>query len=211
MEAHAQVLSKTEPIPVLLRARAMGKGGDLLKQQQAGNILLVSGVLHFEDDQAVITAMVMCPANDQQSLNEVIMVGNFGKEGKISESGKSVRRSIAVDKLKRKPDGSWDRDVDWVPIRAYRGKEDTESSLMSRMQRATTGALVQVNGMLTARKNKDEQLYVEVQARKFKNHRNRGGNGTNGTGPKKDAAEGLQVSGYEEEAFHQDDDVPTDW
>lgn len=206
MECHVQVTT-SEPIPLLLRARATGKGADTLRTQKAGDLLLVSGTVFLEGDQSVIQADTICTATAEQFFNEVVAVGRFGKDATASTTGKSIRRSVAVDKLIRVK-GEWTKEADWIPIRAYKNPDsEKDGSLCNRLENSPNGSLIQVGGCLEARKNKDGNPYIEIKARRFKVHRRGGGGG----GAKPEQAKDLAVGGYEEEDFRQDDDMPSDW
>lgn len=206
MECMAQIPG-SEPVDLVLRAKAGTKGADLLKQTNPNDHLLVSGTITLEDTGTVLMASVLCVATEAQHFNEIILVGNLSKEGTASDTGKSLRRSMAVDKPKRKPDGSWETETDWFMIRALQGKNVSNGTvtMMDRLANAAKGSMVQINGTLVQRLNKDKKAYVEVQARKLKVHKRGGG------GARPDPAEGKKVAGYEPEAFHEDDDMPANW
>ena len=206
MEAMAQIPG-SEPVDLILRARSGTKGADLLKQTQPNDHLLVSGLITLDEAGTVLTAGVICSATDQQFFNEIVLVGNLSKAGTASDTGKSLRRSMAVDKVRRKPDGTFETETDWFMVRALQGKNagNGATTLMDRLAAAAKGSMVQVNGMLVQRLNKDKKAYVEVQARKLKVHKRGGG------GSRPDPAEGKKVAGYEPEAFHEDDDMPSNW
>jgi single-stranded DNA-binding protein len=208
MECHVQVTT-AEPISLLLRSRATGKGADLLRQQKAGDFLLVSGTIFYEKDQPILQAGAICPSNDQQAFNDVIAVGRFGRNGAVSTSGKSIRRSLAIDKLVRNASGAWEKETDWIPIRAYKNPnaDDKSGSLINRLESAPSGSLIEISGCLETRNNKDGQPYIEIKARRLKNHKRGGG----GDGAKPDPTKGLLVGGYEDEDFQQDDDMPSNW
>lgn len=206
MECMAQIPG-SDPVDLVLRTKAGTKGADLLKQTKANDHILVSGALTLEGDNTILMASVLCAATESQHFNEIILVGNLSKEGTASDSGKSLRRSMAVDKAKRNPDGQWETVTDWFMIRALQGKQNGNGTvtMMDRLANAATGSMVQVNGMLTQRLNRDKKPYIEVQVRKLKVHKR--GNG----GSRPDPGEGKKVAGYEPEAFHQDDDMPANW
>ena len=207
MECHVQVTT-AEPIPLLLRARATGKGADTLRTQKAGDLLMVSGTVFLEGEQSIIQADTICPATNEQFFNEVVAVGRFGKEATSSSTGKSIRRSVAIDKLIRSNTGEWTKEADWINIRAYKNPDgEKDGSLCNRLEASPNGSLIQISGALEARKNKDGNPYIEIKARRFKVHR-RGGQGN---GAKPEQAKDLAVGGYEEEDFRQDEDMPTDW
>lgn len=205
MECMAQIPG-SDPVDLVLRARSGTKGADLLKQTNTNDHLLVSGVITLDEAGTILTAGVICSATDQQFFNEIVLVGNLAREGTPSESGKSLRRSMAVDKVRRDPSGEFQTETDWFMVRANQGKNPSSgTTMMDRLGNAAKGSMVQINGMLIQRLNKQQKPYVEVLARKLKVHK-RGG-----TGSRPDPAAGLKVAGYEPEAFHEDDDMPANW
>ena len=87
LETFAQIPDGNEPVTVRLRAKPGSKQAELLQRQSEGSKLLVSGKLHLEDSEPVITPQVICEATDDQYFNEVTLVGNLARQGR--EAGKS--------------------------------------------------------------------------------------------------------------------------
>ena len=199
-----------EPIPLQLRSRITGSSAELLRKQQPSSRLFITGVITLEkvekQDLAVVDVSVVAIAPPEMFLNEVIVVGNFGKAATVSDSGKSVRRSMAIDKLVRN-NGKTEKATDWFTVRAYKGKEEKETSLMNRLEQAPNGSTIEITGVLTPRSNQEKtNTWVEVHARSLKVHKRNNGKPT--PVPVEAAA---SVGGYDDEDFHQNDDVPMDW
>ena len=199
----AGVICGQDSVSVLLRAYADSVAAKALAEKTSGDRLIVSGEasLHQPDnDLPIIVASVLSNASDDQYLNEVVIVGRLGTEAKDAESGKSTRRSVAVNRFFRSPDPAVTEPVevtDWFSIRAYGFTKD-------RLAGADVGALVEINGCFTQMTNATGKPYVEVKARMVRVHRGSKG----GSNP----AAGTSAVGYDHESFQgQPDECPAAW
>ena len=198
LELIAQVPDPNDPVNLVVRVKAGSRQAELLQTKTAGDLLILSGLLFLEDSQPVITPQVICPATDQQYLNEVVLVGNLAKPGRETEQ--TVLRSLGQSRPVMK-NGTWEELTDWFLIRGYASKNGG-TSIKDRLNDAAKGSLVEVTGTLSQRTSKSNETYVEVKARKFRVHK-RGGNGQS-----PNPAAGKNVVGYEADAFTSDDDMP---
>lgn len=202
LQAHATVRG-SEPVNILLRAHANSVAAKALAEKAAGDHLVASGELALDQpdgDLPIITAAVLCNAVDDQYLNEVVIVGRIGSDAKEAESGKSTRRSVAVNRYLRNDDPTATEPVeitDWFPIRAYGFVKD-------RLESIDKGALVEVNGCFVQMTSATGSPYCEVKARYLRVHR-----GSKGAA---NPAAGTSAAGYDHESFQgQPDEMPTNW
>lgn len=202
LEAYGQIPDKNDPVSVLIRARPGTPQADLLQQQNAGDLLIVSGSLHLEESQPVITPSVICKAQPDQYLNDVVIVGNLAKPGRQAE--KSCSRSLGVSRPIRKGD-DWEEMTDWFILRGYGDANSTGTTIRDRLNNAPKGSLVQVSGCLSQRKSKDNEAYIEIKTRKLRVHKRGGG------GVPDPAADKAGVVGYDHAEFTQPDDMPDNW
>ena len=196
------VICGQEPVSVLLRAYADSVAAKALAEKDAGDRLIASGetsLVQPDGDVPIITTSVISPAGDDQYLNEVVIVGRIGSTAKDAESGKSTRRSVAVNRFFRSPDPEATEPVevtDWFSIRAFGFTKD-------RLSAADVGALVEINGCFMQMTSADGTPYVEVKARFVRVHR-----GSKSSNP----AAGTSAVGYSHESFQgEPDDLPTVW
>lgn len=199
----AAVICGQDPVSVLLRAYAGSVAAKALAERNTNDRLIVSGEASLQQpdgDLPIVTTSVVSSATDDQYLNEVVIVGRIGSEAKDAESGKSTRRSVAVNRFFRNPDPTIEEPVevtDWFSIRAFGFTKD-------RLSAADVGALVEINGCFTQMTNADGKPYVEVKARLVRVHRGSKG----GSNP----AAGTSAVGYDHESFQgQPDDCPVNW
>ena len=164
--------------------------------------MIVSGVLHLEDSQPILTPQVICKATDEQYFNEVTLVGNLS--GSVRPAEKSCSRSIGESRPVRKGT-EWEELTDWFVVRGY-GNTDDNSSIKDRLSGAAKGSLVQVNGALSQRTSKTKEPYVEVKIRRLRVHKRGGG------GVPDPAANKSGVVGYDHDSFTESqEDMPSGW
>ena len=197
------VIRGQEPVNVLLRTHANRVAAKALAGKQHGDHLVVSGELALEqpdNDLPIITAAVVCNATDDQYLNEVVIVGRVGSDPKEAESGKSTRRSVAINRYVRSEDPDATEPVeitDWYQIRAYGFVKD-------RLEAADKGALIEINGCFVQMSSAKGDAYCEVKARMVRVHR-----GSKGAG---NPAAGTSAAGYDHDSFQgEPDDMPANW
>ena len=195
----AQVPDPNDPVNLVVRVKAGTAAAGLLATKTAGDLLILSGLLFLEESQPVIKPDVICTATDEQYLNEVFVVGNLAKPGRQTE--KTSLRSLGQSRAVRKGD-SWEETTDWFLIRGY-ASNNGGSSIKDRLNDAPKGSLVEVTGTLAQRTSQNNQIFVEVKARKLRVHKR----GSGGEAP--NPAAGKQVVGYEADAFTSDDDMPS--
>jgi single-stranded DNA-binding protein len=172
-----------------------------LQEAKPGDRLIASGPLSLTQDGNLprITALVICPATPDQYLSEAVIVGRIGSDAKVAESGKSAKRSVAVNRYRRHPETDETiEETDWYPVRAF-------GFNMQKLERLAKGALVQVAGTLSQMTSAKGESYPELKARAISVHKGRkGGQG--------DPAKGTKASGYDSEAFMGDaGDISLDW
>jgi hypothetical protein len=199
----AAAICGQEPVTILLRAYADSVAAKALAERNPGDRLIVSGEASLQQpdgDVPIITASVVSSAFDDQYLNEVVIVGRIGSDAKDAESGKSTRRSVAVNRFYRSPDPAAQEPIevtDWFSIRAFGFTKD-------RLTAADVGALVEINGCFTQMTNAEGRPYSEVKARLVRVHRGSKG----GSNP----AAGPSAVGYDHESFQgQPDECPINW
>ena len=102
----------------------------------------------------------ICDATQDQFINDATIVGRLGNDPKASDSGKSVSNSIAVNRWL----GKDNKLTDWFKIRGwgYNGEKLQE--------KFPKGSLVAVNGMIEARRTRQDKLYPELKIRNLTIH-----------------------------------------
>jgi single-stranded DNA-binding protein len=172
-----------------------------LQETKPGDRLIASGPLSLIEDGNLprITALVVCPASPDQYLSEAVIVGRIGSDAKVAESGKSAKRSVAVNRYRRNPETDETiEETDWFAVRAF-------GFNMQKLERLAKGSLVQVAGTLSQMTSSKGEAYPELKARSITTHKGRkGGQG--------DPSKGTKASGYDSEAFMGDAaDISLDW
>jgi single-stranded DNA-binding protein len=189
-----------QPVSLRILAPADGSAVKLLQPAAAGDRFILSGPLRLEEDGSLpaVTALVACPATTEQFLNEVLFVGRIGSPARDAESGKSTKRSIAVNRYRRDPaTGEFEELTDWFGTRAFGFTKD-------KLTKLEVGSLVEVSGILSQLTNASGAPYCEVKARSVAVHKGRG----KGSNP----AKGTQAAGYSASEFEGSaDDIPGDW
>jgi single-stranded DNA-binding protein len=172
-----------------------------LQEAKTGDRLLVSGPLSLAEEGNLprVTALVVCPASQEQYVSEALVVGRIGSDTKTAESGKSAKRSLAVNRYRRDPETDETiEETDWYTVRAF-------GFNMQKLERLNKGALVQVAGTLSQMTSAKGELYSELKARSITVHKNR-------KGGQPDPAKGTKATGYDADAFMGDaDDISLDW
>lgn len=185
-----------DPVNVLLRTAINSRAAEALKPRQAGDILVVTGDLFLEDDQAVLYVRTSCDVPKDCYVNEVCLVGRIAGKVRVAESNKSAARSLAIN---RKVQG--EEVTDWFKVRGY-------GYMMERLTDAPSGSLVLVTGSLDQRTNRDGNPYCEIKGRTIRTFKRGGGSSGGGNGP----VPGSKASGYDHEDFaNAIDDMPFEW
>lgn len=199
LEAPAVIAGAT---PVALTVRcAPGSQVATPLQDSAKSPILISGELILDDDgsRPIVFVNTFCPATAEQYLNSVLMCGHIGGEAKAADSGKSCRRSIAVNRFAKKPDSEeFEQLTDWYKIRAF-------GFLKDRLTAFPVGGLIEVAGALEQMSSASGTPYCEVKARSIRLHKGR----KSANNP----AKGTAAVGYEQSDFEGSaDDMPIgDW
>ena len=183
-----------EPVNLLLRVRNGSSAASALATKDNGSQILASGDLILNDPSgsSVLFMNMFCDAFDKQFINETTVVGRLTGEGKPSPTQKSARRSLAVNRYP-----SRDEEVtDWFQLRCF-------GYLMDKLIKAPKGSLVEVQGCLEQKTNKDGNAYLELKCRSLRVH-NKGKGQSN-------PAEGTSASGYDAESFNGSPEMSTDW
>lgn len=183
LEVFASTNGKDQ-VPVLLRCLSGSKTAEAMKPKSAGQSLIVAGDLLLENSQPVLFVRTLCDVPSTAYVNEVTITGRLAREARIAESNKSASRSIAVNRW-----SNGEELTDWFNIRGY-------GYTMERMVALPVGSLVQLEGSLDLRTNRDGQPYAEIKARSIHTfERGKGGRGSS------NLAEGTQAIGYEQADF----------
>lgn len=190
-----------EPVKIILRAHDGSVAAKALADRSANDRLIVSGELSLQQpagDVPIITSAVLCSASEDQYLNEVVIVGRVGNDAREAASGKSTRRSIAVNRYFRAPDATEPTEVtDWYLCRAF-------GFIKERLEAVDRGSLVEVNGFLSQMTSEKGDLYCEVKTRFLRVHRASRGGGN--------PAAGTAAVGYDRESLQGEPDAcPADW
>ena len=192
LECYATTTGK-EPVNLLLRVRNGSTAAAAFATKTTGSHLLASGDLLLSDESgsSVLFMNMFCDAVDKQFINETTVVGRLTGEAKSSPTQKSARRSLAVNRYPSK-----DQEVtDWYQLRGF-------GFLMEKLINAPKGSLIEAQGCLEQKTNKDGNQYLELKCRSIRVH-NRGKGQSN-------PAEGTSASGYDAESFNGSD-MSTDW
>lgn len=191
-----------EPVNLLVRAYENSAAHKALADKRSGDSVIASGEIALDQpdgDMPILTTAMLCNASEDQYLNEVVIVGRIGGDPKEADSGKSTRRSVAVNRYVRSvvEDEPPVEITDWYPVRAF-------GYVKKRLEEADKGALVEINGFFSQMTNAKGNPYCEVKARSFKLHR-----GSKGAG---NVAAGTSAVGYDLETLQgSPDDMPTKW
>jgi len=193
LECYAQTTGK-EPVNLLLRVRNGSAAASAFATKATGSHLLASGDLILNDPSgsSVLFMNMFSDAIEKQYINETTVVGRLTGEGKSSPTQKSARRSLAVNRYPNR-----DEEVtDWFQLRGF-------GFLMEKLIKAPRGSLVQAQGCLEQKTNKDGKSYLELKCRSLRVH-NKGKGQSN-------QAEGTSASGYDAESFNGSPEMSTDW
>lgn len=194
------VIPGEQPVKVRVLAPSGASAAKLLQEKAPGDRVIISGPLRLEEDGALpaVTALVACPATEEQFLNEVLFVGRVGGEPRDAESGKSTKRSIAVNRYRRKPDSDETEELtDWIGTRAF-------GYTKTKLAGLKVGSLVEVNGILVQLTNAKNEPFCEVKARSIAVHKSKRGNSN--------AARGTMAVGYTDTEFEgSPEDINSDW
>lgn len=183
-----------DPSSVLLQCHAGSSAAGVFATKNANDLLIVSGDLTLDQsgNTPLLYTRVICDATPNQYLNEVNLVGRLAGEPKVTDSGKSCSRSVAVNRYI-----GGEEHTDWYKVRAY-------GFALDKLANAPKGALVSVSGMLEQRTNREGQPYPEVKARIIKVH----GRPRNSASPADPSA--GKAAGYSAEDFNSPE-MPWDW
>jgi len=186
-------------VNIVVRTYAGSSAAGIFKDKDPGDRLLVSGEICLDPDGNVpiLTATVICAGHSDQYLNEIVVVGNLGGAARDSDSGKSIKRSIAANRHYRDPAQDEPVEVtDWFGVRAYGYNKD-------RLESIEKGSLLEVTGSLAQMINASGVPFCEIKARAIKVHRS-----ARALNP----AAGTTAVGYDQDAFNgQPDDCPSNW
>jgi len=189
----------TQPVELTLLAYPDSPAAKALQAKEPGAILIASGevVLDDDNDAPIITAAVICDGHADQYLNEVIVVGNLGGEARVAESGKSAKRSVAVNRYVVNPATEERTEkTDWYGCRCFGFNKD-------KLERIPTGSLVMVAGSFNQLTSSDGDLFCEIKARQVRVLKNR---------QPADPGAGTTAAGYDQGTFNgSPDDISTDW
>ena len=195
LQAHASInIATQESLPIVVRAWISSKGTGPAPRLQAKNkedLVLISGNLQLgdkgtdEDGCLIMNLATICDATQDQFINDATIVGRLGNDPKASDSGKSVSNSIAVNRWI----GKDNKLTDWFKIRGwgYNGEKLQE--------KFPKGSLVAVNGMIEARRTRQDKLYPELKIRNLTIH----ASGKGGSAP--DPSKESSASGYDHDQF----------
>lgn len=197
----AASIQGSQPVKVSIRARATSSAAKALQAKATGDLLIASGDISLAPDNGVpvITATVVCDAHTDQYLNEVVIVGRIGSDSRLAESGKSVKRSVAVNRYLKASDSDEPVEItDWYGVRAF-------GFTKQKLEAAGKGALVQVTGVFDQLTNAKQEAFCEIKARSIRVHKGRKAGGN-------DPASGTTAAGYDQESFLGDaDDIAANW
>lgn len=193
LEAYAATNGR-DPCNVLLQCHAGTSAAGVLATHAANDLLIVSGDLTLDasGNTPLLYTRVICGATPEQYLNEINLVGRIAGEAKVTDSGKSCSRSVAVNRYI-----GGEEQTDWYKVRAY-------GFALDKLAKAPKGALVSVSGMLEQRTNREGQPYPEIKARVIKVHGK-----PRGSSSPADPSAG-RAAGYSTEDFTSPE-MPWDW
>lgn len=195
LEAFAATTT-AEPVNILLRIKSGTNPAKVFAAKDKGELIITSGdlVLSPEGDTAILYGRVVCDAQPDQFINEVLVVGRLSSEARVSSTAKSASRSIAVNRFVQ-----GNELTDWFTVRGY-------GYTMDKIVDAPKGALVSVCGTLEQRTSKKGDPYVEVKCRALRVHSKSKSGGGGG-----DIAAGTKAAGYSHEDFAGEPTMPHDW
>jgi hypothetical protein len=199
LNAFAQTPSE-DPIDIQLRVRTNSPTADPFSKCKAGDRLLITGEMILEEktNLPIIFAKTLCPASQDQYINDVVIVGNLGKEGKVSGKGTSIRRALVVDRyVKPSPNTEVKQIADWYQLRGF------QPWMMPKLEKIPKGSLCEITGMLWPMKTSEGLPYVEVRCRTIRVHKR--------SGSRQDPAKQTSASGYSTEDFSQPPDASADF
>ncbi len=199
-EAFASITSQRDPATLLLRVPCGTKIGTAFSTKTVGQRLIVTGELNLADEknrEPVVKPHSFCDATESQYVNEVVVIGRLSEKFYESQSGKSVSRSLAVNRYVTKED----QVTDWFNLRGFSYAKD-------RLKSCGKGALCSVHGTLY-QDSSDKGLYTGINVRRMTVHANsKVGKGT------ANPAEGTSAVGYEHTDFTRPQDespLSHDW
>lgn len=195
LESTAQTVH-SDPASLVVRVIAGSNVASAFAAKKTDQLLIVSGDLILDENQSpILYARVICDAHDDQFLNEVMIVGRIAGEAKITESGKSASRSLAVNRYVEGKEVT-----DWFKVRGFGYWRD-------RLENAPKGALVSVAGFLDQRSNREGGTYCEVKCRALRLHSK--AKGAAAANP----AQGTTAAGYATEDFSGEsaESMPFNW
>lgn len=200
LEAFASINSQRDPVSVLLRVPCGTKIGSAFSSKEVGHRLIITGELHLASEKyqaPVVKPHSFCDATDSQYVNEVVVIGRLSEKSYVSQSGKSVSRSLAVNRYVSKDN----QVTDWFNLRGFSYAKD-------RLEAASKGALCSIHGSLY-QDSSDKGLYTGVNVRRMTCHQN-SKVGKGGSNP----AEGTSAVGYAPSDFNVPQDespLSSDW
>jgi single-stranded DNA-binding protein len=197
------------PVRVQLAVPATASSLARFQETATGSQLIVSGPLSLISEGKVsdgkqpskdlprIVALVVCPATEEQFLNEAVLVGRIGGEAKEASSGKSTKRSMAINSYHKDPaTGEIVEETDWHGLRGFGFNQQ-------KLARLASGSLVEVAGALSQMTSKAGDPYPEVKVRSISSHKGGKGGG--------DLAKGTKAAGYDSSAFAGEEFDPDAW
>lgn len=200
IEAFASITSERDPVNVLLRITHGTKAATALSSKPVGQRLIVTGELNLAEEKyqaPIVKPHSFCDATEAQYVNEVVVIGRLSDKSYVSQSGKSVSRSLAVNRYVTKDD----QVTDWFNLRGFKYAKD-------RLEACGKGALCSVHGSLY-QDSSDKGLYTGINVRRMTVHANsKVGKGS------PNPAEGTSAVGYDPQDFgNQQDASPlsSDW
>lgn len=189
-----------QPVSLLLRAYPASTAAKALTTKAAGELLLVSGEVQLNGDstEPVLDATVVCNATDTQYLNEVCIVGRIASDYRQTESGKSGKRTVAVNRYRKNPETEEPEELtDWYGVRGFGFNRE-------KLEKIAKGSLVEVSGCFEQLVNAKKEPYCEIKARTIRVHKGRSGS--------RNAAAGTTAAGYDQDSFNgSPDDISDDW
>lgn len=180
-----------EPVQLQLRVKTGTEKALNYSKYKKDDRLLVTGELILDESSSlpIVYANTICKAIPEQFVNEVVIVGGVGKEGKVSEKGTSLRRAIAVNRWTKSPGTTELRKLtDWFQVRSWKYQ-------FEKMQKIPNGSLCEITGMLWPMQTHDKKPYVEVRCRTLKVHKR--------SGSRPDPAKETSAIGYSDSDFGQ--------
>lgn len=186
------------PVDVELRTKPGSKLQEALAATAVGSRVLIAGFLTALDrgedggQRPVIAVSMVCPATEEQFLNEVSLVGRVGGEARSAE--KSAKVPLAMNRYRKNPDdpeGDPIEETDWIGVRGF-------GFTKGKIEKLAKGTLLEVAGSLSQMTNAKQQPFFEVRARSIRSHgKGKGGKG-NAVAPKSTSAVGYSADDFEE-------------